>query len=137
MSESLKITFDDSLLTGSRAVDVQHKFLIDIINDLAEAIEQGQAASVVKKTLNLMKYYAEWHFEREERCMEEYECPAAEINKAAHKKFIETFEAFQGEYRQSGGSDEIALRMYQELTDWLVRHIKKVDGQLAGCIHTS
>jgi len=133
MSESLKIIFDDSLRTGNQACDVQHKFLIDIINDLAEAIEQGKASGQVKKTLNLMKYYAEWHFEREEMCMAKFNCPAAEINLKAHGHFMRTFESFQSDYRESGGSEEIALRMYNSLTDWLVTHIQKIDIQLGAC----
>ncbi len=69
--------------------------------------------------------------------MDRLRCPAAEINKKAHGYFIRTFEQFQEEYKVSGGSEDIALRMYQELTEWLVKHIKKVDGQLSTCVHTN
>lgn len=137
MGASLKIAWDESLSTGHRATDVQHKYLIDIINELAGAIEKGEAAGVVKTILNLLRFYTEWHFEREELCMVRYKCPAAEINKRAHGQFLETFLRFESEYRHSGGSEDIATRMYQELTDWLVRHIKGVDGQLAPCVHSS
>ncbi len=136
MNESLKIVWDGSLCTGVRAIDVQHKYLIDIINELAEAIEQGQGTNAVKKILNLLRYYAEWHFEREELCMDHYQCPGAEKNKNAHAYFIKTFQAFQAEYRQSGGSEEIARRMYSELTGWLVNHIKGIDGQMGACVHS-
>ena len=134
MAESLKIVWDDSLLTGSRAIDVQHKFLIDIINDLAEAIEEGKGAAAVGKILNLIRYYSEWHFEREEDCMLRHECPVADANKDAHAYFLETFAGFQAEFRASGGSDEIARRMYTELTQWLVNHIKGVDCHIAACL---
>ena len=135
MAQSLKIEWDDSLSTGVRAIDVQHKYLIDIINELAEAIEEGHGARSVRKILNLLRHYAEWHFGREEQCMERHQCPAAAKNKKAHAYFMETFDGFQQEYRASGGSDEIARRMYAELTDWLVSHIKKVDGTMDGCVH--
>lgn len=135
MAESLKLAWDTSLSTGERSVDVQHKYLIDIINELADAIERQQGAVAVKKILNLLKYYAEWHFGREEMCMERHHCPAAAVNKQAHGWFMATFEGFQDEYRTSGGSQELALRMYGELTTWLVAHIKKIDTQLGGCLH--
>ncbi len=135
MGTSLKIAWDDSLSSGHRAIDVQHKYLIDIINELAEAIEKGEAAMAVKTILNLLKYYTEWHFEREELCMDRHQCPAAETNKRAHGHFMETFLSFENEFRQSGGSEDIALRMYQELTAWLVNHIKGIDGQMADCVH--
>ena len=135
MAESLRIEWDGSLLTGERGIDVQHKYLIDIINELAEAIEQGKSANAVGKILNLCKYYAEWHFGREELCMERHQCPVAAKNKDAHAYFIDTFENFQREYRESGGSEDIALRMYTELTQWLVKHIQGIDTQIAPCLH--
>ena len=41
MSESLKVAWSEALSTGDRATDVQHKYLIDIINELAEAIRKA------------------------------------------------------------------------------------------------
>jgi hemerythrin len=29
---------------------------------------------------------------------------------------------------------ELARRMYKELTDWLVNHIQRVDGQISPCM---
>lgn len=137
MSESLKIEWNDSLSTGVRAIDVQHKYLVDLINELAEAIEQGVGAKAVSKILNLLRYYAEWHFEREELCMDRYKCPLASKNKAAHCYFVETFDGFQAEYKASGGSEDIARRMYKELTDWLINHIQGLDSGLGDCVHQS
>jgi hemerythrin len=135
MKESLKIVWDGSLATGVKTIDIQHKYLIDIINELAEAIEEGKTGSSIRKILNLLKHYTEWHFGREELCMEKFKCPAAAANKAAHGKFLQTFEGFQEEYRSSGDSEAIALRMYQVLTDWLVSHIQKIDSQAGPCVH--
>lgn len=133
MSESLKLSWSDALSTGNKAIDVQHKYLIDIINELAEAIETGKAAQKVKTILNLLRHYTEWHFEREELCMERTNCPAACQNKEAHKGFVAAFLRFAEEYNAGGGSEEIALRMYKTLTDWLVSHIQGIDAKLATC----
>lgn len=136
MSSSLKVQWTEALSTGNKATDVQHKYLVDIINELAEAIEGGRAAQSVKKILNLLQYYTEWHFQREEMCMDRFRCPAAAANKEAHGKFIETFLTFRDEFYASGGSEDIARRMYGALVAWLVAHIQKVDAQLAPCVHT-
>lgn len=133
MSESLKIAWSDDLSTSNPATDVQHKYLIDIINELAEAIETGKAAQSVKTIINLLQYYTEWHFEREEKCMHRLNCPTAATNKQAHGMFIETFKQYQAEYKDSGGSEDIARRMYKTLTEWMVNHIQKVDGTLRHC----
>lgn len=135
MSNSLKVQWTDALATGNKATDVQHKYLIEIINELAEALETGRAAQSVNKILNLLQYYTEWHFQREELCMDRFRCPAHAANKAAHADFIATFLQFKSEFQSSGGSEEIALRMYHTLVAWLVNHIQKVDAQLAPCVH--
>lgn len=133
MNGSLKIMWSDSLATGNKAIDIQHKYLVDIINDLAELIESGRSAQKIRNILNLLQHYTEWHFQREELCMERNQCPAASINKSAHAEFIRTFLAFKKEYAENGGQEDFALRMYQELTSWLVHHIQRVDGQITPC----
>ncbi len=135
MSTSLKVQWSDALSTGNKATDIQHKYLIEIINELADAIETGKAARNVSKILNLLQYYTEWHFQREEMCMERFRCPAFAANKEAHSRFIDTFLEFREEFHSSGGSEGIALRMYQTLVGWLVAHIQKVDAQLTPCVH--
>jgi hemerythrin len=134
MTTSLKITWSEALSTGNRAIDVQHKYLIDIINELAELIELNQSAQKIKTVLNLLQYYTEWHFHREELCMDRYSCPIADSNRLAHQGFIASFLAFRKEYADSGGDMDLAVRMYKELTDWLVTHIQRVDGQISPCM---
>lgn len=131
MSQSMKVQWSDALKTGNRAIDNQHKYLIDIINDLAGAIESGQTAQSLKKIVNLLQYYTEWHFCNEEGCMERLKCPYAARNKDAHAQFIHTFLAFRAELDGGGDSHEIATRMYKTLTAWLVQHIQGIDAQLA------
>lgn len=133
MAESLKLHWSEALATGDRGTDVQHKYLIDIINELAEAIETGTTASSIRKILNLLKYYTEWHFHREELCMDRRQCPVAAANKKAHEGFIQTFNEFAREYESSGGAEDIARRMYKTLTEWLVMHIQKVDATMVHC----
>lgn len=137
MAVARKLVWDDSFKSGVAAIDAQHKYLFEVINDLGEALANGLGSASVSRALSLVKYYAEWHFGREELCMERFRCPAAAANKAAHGRFLETFRGLEQEYRQRGDSAEIALRMHQELSDWLVHHIQKIDGQLAGCVHTA
>ena len=127
----MKVAWVDALTTGNKAIDNQHKYLIDIINDLAEGIETGQTAQTLRKIVNLLQYYTEWHFCKEEDCMNRLNCPAAAKNQEAHGQFIETFLAFRRELEAGGDSTSIATRMYKTLVAWLVQHIQGVDAQLA------
>jgi hemerythrin len=129
-----KFVLDESLTTGVKMIDAHHKELIITINDLGEAIENGQGSTAIKKLLVFLQYYAEWHFEHEEKCAAKHKCPMAETNQQAHKQFLESLSQYKEEYRQNGANDDIALRIYQELSNWLVRHIQKIDTQVGHCL---
>lgn len=131
--EIQRIAWDASLTTGDRFIDEQHTFLIDLVNDLADMIADGRAHEDLGSTLPMLQTYVEWHFEWEENCMARARCPMAAINERAHVKFVEMFLAFKDEYYTKGGSEELAARMYRNLTGWLVGHIVKVDTALLHC----
>ncbi len=129
-----KYQWDESLATGEPQVDAQHQRLIGMVNDLLEAIAHGQGRGQIGPVLEgLSKYVAE-HFEWEEECMEKYKCPVAIKNKNAHAKFIETFNTIYEEYHRVGPTSELALKIKNNLGDWLVNHIRGVDTHLGPCI---
>ena len=41
MTNDLKITFDDNLVTGNKTIDAQHKELIDRIQNFVTACQNG------------------------------------------------------------------------------------------------
>ena len=126
-----KFVWDESLKTGHRMIDVQHKELIAAFNDLGEAIEKGEGPTAIKKILTFLKYYAEWHFEHEENCAFKHKCPIADVNKQAHQQFLQTVGTLNEEYRQSGSSEIVAKKIHTELLNWLLSHIRGIDVQIA------
>ena len=135
MHNPRKIAWDEALTTGDLEIDAQHKFLIDTFNDLGDAIQHGSGMGSIQKILGVLRFYASWHFGKEEDCMAHYQCPIAETNKKAHAVFMERSIKYQKEYELSGDSNELALKIHSELSDWIVNHILAVDGKLYPCIH--
>jgi hemerythrin len=129
------LIWNDTLTTGDKELDAQHKYLFDIFNDLGRAIERGLGAKVVTMVLDVLKYYAEWHFNKEENCMERYRCPIAGKNKKAHSAFIKKFNEYQKEYETTDASNELAIKIHEYLSEWIMGHILVVDGELYPCIH--
>lgn len=129
-----RLIWSDGMTTGDEEIDAQHKYLIDFFNDLGKSIAKEYPAEDVEKVLKVMKFYATWHFGKEENCMEQYHCPAAKKNLQAHTVFIEKFQKYQKEYEKSGGSKELAIKVHEELSDWIMNHIMVVDKQLHPCI---
>ena len=125
-----RVEYSDAISTGDRPTDIQHKYLISLVNEIADMIDNHTAETELGRLLPLLRYYCEWHFEREELCMARRICPLAEANEKAHKTFIRTVEEYSARYRAEGASHEMAVDMYQRLTDWLVSHILKVDATM-------
>ncbi len=132
-----KFEWSESLSTGVPMIDTQHKELIVATNEIGEAIERGNGTTAIKKLLSFLKFYAEWHFGNEEACAAKHQCPIAGTNQAAHRKFIDTFGKLHDQYRQSDASEEVAKKIYDELSEWLVSHILTIDTQIGACIKES
>ncbi|MBD1912326.1 MULTISPECIES: hemerythrin family protein [unclassified Leptolyngbya] len=129
-----RFAWNDSLSTGVPMIDAHHKELIAAVNDLAQAIEQGQGSNAIKKLIMFLKYYAEWHFDHEEKCAAKHQCPMADTNEKAHAAFIETFGNLHEQYRQSNASEAVAQQIYDELSRWLVGHIMNIDTEIGRCL---
>ena len=129
MSEYAILEWVDSLKTGNRAIDNQHKYLIDLINELAVCLEAGKAEQELKKIANLLYHFTEWHFCLEENCMESMNCPLAAENKNAHGQFIEAVTTYQGKIREASAENfqDIGSEMHKVLISWFVNHIRKID----------
>lgn len=129
------LSWDESLTTGDRDLDTQHKYLFEICNDLALAIEKKRGPKIIGMVLDVLMFYAESHFRKEENCMEHYRCAFAPQNKKAHAAFSERLKEYQREHQASTSPDELAARIHQYLVDWIMSHIMHVDKQLQSAIH--
>ena len=132
-----KYIWDDSIATGDKIIDLQHKQFFAVLYDFAEALEQGRGADELRKAIVFLKYYGEWHFGKEEESVACHNCPLAGKNIDAHKQYMATIDALLTEIRESGSTEELAHESYEKLTDWLVNHIMKIDKTNAECIKES
>ena len=130
-----KLYWEDGMKTGDPNLDFQHKYLFETFNKLADAISSGQEEEAINTILNRLKFYAEWHFEKEEDCMQQHKCPAAETNKKAHAIFLDLFTMYYEDYKEAGGSIELATKIHDTLSNWLLNHVAGVDARLYPYIH--
>ncbi len=126
------ITWDESMSTGVPHIDAQHKELIKKFNEFSAAIEHGQGAdmNMAGDVLDFLQFYAVWHFEREEACMQQYQCPVAEQNKKAHAEFVKKFNRFYEHWQENGLDINVTYHAFIELEDWVRNHICGIDAQL-------
>lgn len=130
----MMIVWNDSMRTGVANIDAQHRELIERFNEFSDAIERGRGREETGALLDFVQFYAQWHFEREEHCMDEYRCPVAATNKAAHRYFTRRFGWLYEQYQQSDVDPRTIQETLTELETWIVEHITKVDTRLNPCV---
>ena len=135
MYKPQKLFWEEKFSTGDANLDFQHKYLFETFNKLSDAIASEQGGENISAILGRLKFYSDWHFSKEEDCMERHQCPSAQVNKDAHAAFREMFNSYYQEYVKAGGSRELVIRVHESLADWLTRHIMVVDITLRTCIH--
>jgi len=130
------LTWDDAMSTGLPQIDAQHKEIIEKYNELSAALAHGSGMERVAagELLDFLQFYSKWHFEREEQCMEEYQCPVAAANKEAHAEFIALFGSFYERWQESSMDPALVQQTYAELGRWIASHIMSVDSALLPCV---
>lgn len=130
----MSLRWTDSLNIGIPEIDQQHKQLIDQMNLLYDAIQKDKGTQEIKNIMTFLQSYINQHFGYEETCMHRYKCPIATENKAAHLQFINAFNEINNEINTKGASISLAIKVNQNLLEWFMNHIKKIDTQLKACM---
>ena len=126
------INWNDSLATGHPAVDQDHRALIDSLNNLERALQQGAGKEQVEKILGFLNTYSREHFAREEQHMLKVGCPAHAENCREHAAFVAKLDGWIAQLQQ-GASTSLVLQIYRETANWIRGHILKTDCKLRGC----
>jgi len=124
------VVWSEKYECGRAAIDIQHKYLFSIINQLADVIAMGCDRETLLKVLNDIAYYADWHFCREEACMTSTEgtCPkGAAKNKSQHDKLRELVAAEIEKFEGIHDYKKHAAELHKFLVGWVGSHILKTD----------
>lgn len=118
-------TWSDSLSVGVMELDIQHKKLVGLLNDLHRAMRAGQANNALKPLLTSLINYTLTHFRTEERYMQQYGYPQYAQHKSQHEQL--TAKATDLKQRFESGQTMITLETMNFLKDWLQTHIQGSD----------
>lgn len=119
------VEWDYSLSVNVEEIDLQHKWMLSMINELSSAMEDGRGREIVRKTIFEMINYSVIHFETEESFFDLYAYPHASQHKDEHTDFINKTKELKKEYE--AGSITIASQVIRFLGQWLRNHIKISD----------
>jgi hemerythrin len=115
--------------TNIAMIDEQHKQLLKLGTELYEIVSLKDNADHYDEIIDILlklKDYTIYHFESEEKLMDEYHVPGVETHKKQHAAFINKLNKLDKEdidYNQS----DVTMDLLIFIADWITQHILKTD----------
>jgi hemerythrin len=113
--------WSDSYSVNIGVIDMQHKNLVGIVNELHQAMATGTGKERLGNILSNLIKYTQVHFKTEEHLMMSHEYPEYLHHKSEHDQLTKTVMEFQDSFQR----DEVVLtiEVMDFLKDWLRKHI--------------
>ena len=105
--------------------DRQHQKLIDMINELNDAMAKGKGRDVLAGILDGLLLYTQTHFAMEERYFDQLKYPDAAEHKGQHAAFIKKIKEFRDGFAKN--TLNLTINVMDFLSDWLIKHICGTD----------
>ena len=122
----------ENMDVGYNIINDQHKKLIDLINQLHDAMKEGKSKEVMSNILEELKNYTGYHFKTEEDMFEKFNYEETNDHKTEHQLFVVKVEDFINKY--SNGDTTVSMDIMTFLKDWLINHIQKTDMHYRGLL---
>ena len=121
------------LETGHAQIDSEHRELLAQLQSLKDAVDGGAGRERIAELIKILQAYVLGHFAREEAHMQRVNCPATELNRAAHRVFEHKLEGWLFLLSASGSPVSMLQDVHREACAWIEDHILKCDCQLRRC----
>jgi len=119
-----KVEWSSSYALGIEIIDVQHKKLFNIMNEIYTASENDSDIQKIIELFDELTKYSNYHFNEEETYFSFMSDENIEIHKQQHQFFIDEIEKIKQQCLRING---MSLELLYFLNDWLVNHIKIED----------
>ena len=114
------IEWNDTLSVNIEAIDRQHQHLIQLINDLHQAMKQGKAKEILGLIIEDLSEYAQEHFMTEEKLFIKHGYPQKQTHINEHNRFIDQVVDFKSSF--GAGRMTLSVDIMNFLHQWLLEH---------------
>lgn len=119
------INWNDSYSVKIREIDNQHRELVNILNELYEAMNAQKGSDILGRVILKLITYTKQHFATEEGYMQRFGYPDYAAHKREHEAFTQKVLSFKQDF--DAGKVAMSVQITAFLRDWLVKHISGVD----------
>lgn len=110
---------------GIASIDHQHHGLVDLVNALSDAVENGCNCEQARQHMDNILCYAESHFNHEYDLMREHGFPGMEQHTAEHAELLREANTMMQALNPNNPGRAVLITAF--LTDCVERHIQKED----------
>lgn len=103
------------------ALDRQHQSLFGTINELNDALSNGDGHAALGRTLRKLVDYSGDHFAAEEALMSEHDFPGLSTHRDEHERFKRSVAQFLQDFEAGKSGVPVSLMLF--LQSWLKSHI--------------
>ena len=122
------IEWADELSVHVKQIDQEHQQLVELINNLHEAMKARAGKEAVGIAIDCLIKYTEFHFGAEEALMTKHGFLSSTVHRAEHRAFVAKTQEFAKGY--AAGKLLLSMDVMNFLKVWLTEHICKVDKEL-------
>ncbi len=121
----------DQMSVKVEEIDLQHKMLIDLLNEMYQAFMNKEHKDKVGDVINRMVSYASFHFETEEKYFNQTKFEGSVSHIAEHQNFRDKVNEFVQKYQKNNGA--LTYEVMTFLRNWLTNHIMFTDRLYIDC----
>lgn len=119
------VEWSDDLSVGIEEIDAQHQVLVDLVNEMHQAIHNRHGSDAVRGILSRLADYTRIHFAVEESLMRILGYPDYDTHKVQHEELIAHMVELQE--KVDSGKTAIGFELMHFLKVWLTKHIMESD----------
>ena len=110
---------------GVFELDLQHRSLIGIVNQLHEAILANRAPRTIEWIMEELLLYTKFHFDTEEAYMHRYQLECVASHQLEHEEVLKVVRRLKRKLK--AGGDGIPDAVHEWLHAWLLKHLMGTD----------
>ena len=122
------LEWKEDFSVGNRAVDHEHRELIDLVNRLDAVVSGGGDTEEVEAAFGDLYRAISSHFALEERFMREHGYDQLDQHKSDHERLLDELRDIMDDYRE--GDMDAALALMKRVEAWFVNHFRTHDARL-------
>lgn len=132
LTKNVALEWSPRLMIGEPSIDAQHKRLVQLFNELHEALHGESSRDKIAQVLDALLEYTQFHFAHEASLMKQFRYPEETRHLTMHDDLVKTALEYK---RRFETGEAIGVDLVNFVRDWLTNHILKTDRLLADFIN--